>query len=168
MCKNDNNWYKLLFGPKIFQSGQKSCITRFLNKIYPSFFTGLFQVRKQWPIWHWPMAHQIQINSFCVMRQSWDGHETVLRQYWDSHVTVMIQSWDSHETVMRQSWDSHETVNYSTPVADFVDMFVLVCSMKCKWVSQWPSNRVATRPWLAFQAKAMVKTTKRKKKEKKE
>ena len=31
---------------------------------------------------------------------------------------------------MRQSRDSHETVYYSTPVADFADMFVLVCSMK--------------------------------------
>ena len=31
---------------------------------------------------------------------------------------------------MRQSRDSHETVYYSTPVADFADMFVLVRSMK--------------------------------------
>ena len=29
--------------------------------------------------------------------------------------------------------------------------------MISEWVSEWPSNRVATRPWLAFQAKAMVK-----------
>ena len=28
---------------------------------------------------------------------------------------------------MRQSWDSYETVYYSTPVADFANMFVLVC-----------------------------------------
>ena len=40
----------------------------------------------------------------------------------------------------------HETVYYSTPVACFADMFVLVCSRN----DQSPSNRVATRPWLAF------------------
>ena len=70
---------------------------------------------------HWPMAHQIQNNSFCIMRQSWerlrqswDSHETVMRQSWDSHETVLRQSWDSHETVMRQSWDNHETVMRQT------------------------------------------------------
>ena len=36
----------------------------------------------------------------------------------------------------------------------FTDMSVLVCSRD----DHLPSNRVATRPWLAFQAKAMAKT----------
>ena len=59
-----------------------------------------------------------------------------MRKSWDSHETVMRQSWDSQEAVMRQSWDSHETVYYSTPVAGFADMSVLVCSVR--WlVSQW-------------------------------
>ena len=70
-----------------------------------------------------------------VLRQSWDSPETVMRQSWNSHETVMKQSWDSHETVMRQSWDSPETVYYSTPVAGFADMSVLVCSVRSQSVS---------------------------------
>ena len=37
---------------------------------------------------------------------------------------------ESYKKVTRKSRDSHETVYYSTPVAGFADMFVLVCSMK--------------------------------------
>ena len=36
--------------------------------------------KKQGPTRHRPMAHKILNNSFCVMRQSWDSHETVMRQ----------------------------------------------------------------------------------------
>ena len=83
--------------------------------------------------------------------------QKVARKFPESCQTVMRQSWDSHETVMRQSRDRHETAYYFTSAAAFADMFVLVCSMNGS-VSEWPSNRVATRPWLAFQANAMVKT----------
>ena len=51
--------------------------------------------QKQGPTQHWPMAHQILNNSFCVMSQSWDSNEKVMRQSWDSHDTVMRQSWNS-------------------------------------------------------------------------
>ena len=44
---------------------------------------------------------------------------------------------------MIQSGDNHETVYYSTPVADFADMFVLVCSLD----DHLPGNRVAAWPW---------------------
>ena len=39
---------------------------------------------EQWPTQHWPMAHRILNNSLCVMRQSWNSHETVIRQSWES------------------------------------------------------------------------------------
>ena len=87
---------------------------------------------KQGPTRHWPIAHWILNNSFCVMRESWGSHETVMRQ-----------SWDSHDTVMRHSWYSHETAYYSTPVVDLADMFVLVCSWDTDWSPEW----VATWPW---------------------
>ena len=40
---------------------------------------------------------------------------------------------------MVQSSDNHVTVYYSTQVADFADMFVLVCSMK-QLVSHLPTG----------------------------
>ena len=46
---------------------------------------------------------------------------------------------------MRQSCESHEKVYYSTPVADFGDMFVLVCSMK--WLMSHPFNPGITPTW---------------------
>ena len=89
-----------------------------------------------------------------VMRQSWDSHETVMRQPWDSHETVMRQSWHSHDTVRRQSGDSHDTVYYSTPVAGFSDMSVLVCSVRDQSISDvptgWPHDHglpFRERPW---------------------
>ena len=92
-------------------------------------------LQKQVPTRHWPIAQQILNNSVCDIRQSWDSHDTVIRK-----------SWDSHETVMKQSWYSLETVYYSTPVAGFADVSVLVCSVRWS-VSEWRCNRVATWPW---------------------
>ena len=63
-----------------------------------------------------------------------------------THEKVMRKSWDSHdEKVMRRSWDSHVTTTRQCTTCRHV------CSC------QSPFNRVATWPWLAFQAKAMVK-----------
>ena len=95
-----------------------------------------------------------------VIRQSWDSHETVRRRSWDSHETVMRKSWDTHETVRWQSWDSHETVYYSTPVAGFADMSVLVCSHPTSQnldVLGGKSGGSMTMA-LPFRQKAMVKT----------
>ena len=54
---------------------------------------------------------------------------------------------------MRQSCVSHETVYYSTPVAGFSDMSVLVCSARWSVTALVGGHKI----WLAFQAKAMVK-----------
>ena len=61
----------------------------------------------------------------------------------------MRKSWQSQETVLRQSLDGHEEVYYSTSV---VIPYRHVCS--CLF-ARCPHTdlRVATRPWLAFQAK---------------
>ena len=48
----------------------------------------LFQT-KQGPTRHWPMAHQILNNSFYIMTQSRDNHETVMGKSGDSHETIM-------------------------------------------------------------------------------
>ena len=61
----------------------------------------------------------------------------------------MIKSWQSQETVLRQSLDGHEEVYYYT--SGFIP-YRHVCS--CLF-ARCPHTdlRVATRPWLAFQAK---------------
>ena len=61
----------------------------------------------------------------------------------------MRKLWKSQETVLRQSIDWHEKVYYSTSV---VIPYTHVCSClfaRCPHADL----RVATRPWLAFQAK---------------
>ena len=56
---------------------------------------------------------------------------------------------------MRKSKESHEKIHSSTPAADLCRH---VCSrLFSEMVSDLRPEWVATRPWLAFQAKAMVK-----------
>ena len=83
------------------------------------------------------------------MKKSWKNHEKVMINSWENQEEVMRKSWESHEKIMRKSWESL-VLCYS-------------CGHGCSclfneiWVNESLSNRVATRPWLAFQAKAMVK-----------
>ena len=93
-----------------------------------------------------------------VARKVPESCQKIARKWPESGQKVARKLPESCQKVMRQSWDSHEIVmRQSTPLLQ------LQALQTCLFLSvQWDidesrSNRVATRPWLAFQAKAMVK-----------
>ena len=68
---------------------------------------------------------------------------------WGSHQKFMRMSGQSQETVHRQSLHGHEEVYYCTSVVIFYRHFCSCLFARCPHTDL----RVATRPWLAFQAK---------------
>ena len=79
-----------------------------------------------------------------VARKLPESCKKVARKLPESCQKVERKLPESHETVMRRSWDSLEKVYYSTSVAGFADISVLVCSVRwsvSQSVSQSPFNR---------------------------